>query len=81
MRLVRTRGLFAAALSTLALGGFALLAPATAGAQGSDYSHAQFQVTFSLNCDHASCASMFGLGGEWGWIALTPGGGGQAQVT
>ncbi len=81
MRLRRTRRLLAAGLGTLAVGSFALLAPAVASAQGSDYSHAQFQVTFSLNCDHASCAGDFGLGGEWGWIALTPGGGGQAQVT
>lgn len=81
MRVRPARGLLAASLTTLAVSGFALLAAASAGAQGSDYSHAQFQVTFSLNCDHASCAPDFGLGGEWGWVALTPGGGGQAQVT
>lgn len=49
----------------------------------SDYSHAQFQVTFSLNCNNPSapCQQIFGLGGIWGWIALMPGGGGQAEVT
>jgi hypothetical protein len=49
----------------------------------SDYSHAQFQVTFSLNCNNPSapCKQIFGLGGIWGWIALMHGGGGQAEVT
>jgi hypothetical protein len=56
---------------------FVVAAPAQAS---SDYSHAQYQITFSLNCDHASCQQMFGLGGVWGWIALTPNGG-NAQVT
>ena len=54
-----------------ALFGFA--APAQAG---SDYSHAQFQVTWSLNCTSrsAACASdpNIGLGGFWGWAALIP---------
>ena len=77
MRFRRARWLLTACLSTLAVGGFALLAPAGAMAQSS----AQYRVTFSLNCDHASCAPMFGYGGEWGSVALTPDGGGQAQVT
>jgi len=55
----------------------------TALAGGSDYSHAQYQVTFSLNCNNptAPCQNVFGLGGIWGWIALTPDGGANAQVT
>lgn len=55
----------------------------TAAAGGSDYSHAQYQVTFSLNCNNptAPCQNIFGLGGIWGWIALTPNGGANAQVT
>ena len=55
----------------------------TAAAGGSDYSHAQYQVTFSLNCNNptAPCQNVFGLGGIWGWIALTPDGGANAQVT
>ena len=62
---------------------FAVAAPAQAS---SDYSHAQYQVTFSLNCNGsaaspAACAQIFGLGGFWGWIALAPGGTGNAQVT
>lgn len=59
---------------------FAFAAPAQAG---SDYSHAQYQVTFSLNCNNPSapCQNVFGLGGFWGWIALAPDGTGNAQVT
>ncbi|MBO0692636.1 MAG: hypothetical protein J2P58_07045, partial [Acidimicrobiaceae bacterium] len=47
------------------------------------YSHAQYQVTFSLNCNNptAPCQQIFGLGGIWGWIALNPDGTGNAQVT
>lgn len=59
---------------------FTVAAPAQAS---SDYSHAQYQVTFSLNCNNPSapCQQVFGLGGIWGWIALAPGGTGNAQVT
>jgi hypothetical protein len=59
---------------------FAFAAPARAG---SDYSHAQYQVTFSLNCNNPSapCQNVFGLGGIWGWIALLPDGTANAQVT
>jgi hypothetical protein len=62
---------------------FAVAAPAQAS---SDYSHAQYQVTFSLNCNGSAanppaCAQVFGLGGIWGWIALAPDGTGNAQVT
>jgi len=59
---------------------FAFASPARAG---SDYSHAQFQITFSLNCNNPSapCQQVFGLGGIWGWIALMPNGTGNAQVT
>lgn len=63
--------------------GAALLVPTTAVAS-SDYSHAQYQLTLSLNCnDRAQCGGGFG---EWGWIALVPdgtgtGGTGNAQMT
>ena len=59
------------------------LAFAGSAQAASDYSHAQYQVTFSLNCDKpgAPCEQIFGLGGIWGWIALMPGGTGNAQVT
>jgi len=55
----------------------------TAAAGGSDYSHAQLQITFSLNCDNpkAPCQNVFGLGGAWGWIAILPNGTANAQVT
>jgi len=55
----------------------------TAQAGGSDYSHAQYQITFSLNCNNptAACQNVFGLGGIWGWIALLPNGTANAQVT
>jgi anaerobic selenocysteine-containing dehydrogenase len=61
----------------------ALLAPTTAVAS-SDYSHAQYQLTLSFNCnDRTQCDGGFG---EWGWIALVPdgsgtGGTGNAQMT
>ena len=60
--------------------GFAFAGPARAGG---DYSGAQFQIAFSLNCNNPSapCQQFFGLGGIWGWIALMPGGTGNAQVT
>ena len=59
------------------------LAFAGSAQAASDYSHAQYQVTFSLNCNNPSapCQQVFGLGGIWGWIALMPGGTGNAQVT
>jgi len=62
---------------------FAALGSGTAAAGGSDYSHAQYQVTFSLNCGNptAPCQNVFGLGGAWGWIALLPNGTANAQVT
>jgi hypothetical protein len=49
----------------------------TAAHAGSSYSGAQFQITWSLNCDNrsAACASdpnIGGLGGFWGWAALMP---------
>jgi hypothetical protein len=61
------------------------VAPGAAGAS-SDYSHAVYQFTFSLNCDShtAACVNFVGLGGEWGWMALSgspTGGTGNAQVT
>jgi hypothetical protein len=61
----------------------ALLAAAAPARAGSDYSHAQYQVTFSLNCNNPSapCQNVFGLGGIWGWIALLPGGAANAEVT
>ena len=67
-----------AAAATAAI--FVVAAPAQAS---SDYSHAQYQVTFSLNCNNPSapCQQVFGLGGFWGWIALAPDGTGNAQVT
>lgn len=66
---------------TLAVIVSALAGSASAG--GSDYSHAQYQVTFSLNCNNPSapCQQVFGLGGIWGWIALLPDGTANAQVT
>jgi hypothetical protein len=69
--------LVAAAATTAS---FIAAAPAQAS---SDYSHAQYQLTFSLNCNNPSapCQQVFGLGGIWGWIALASGGTGNAQVT
>jgi len=62
---------------------FTVAAPAQAS---SGYSHAQLQVTFSLNCNGSAanppaCSQIFGLGGLWGWIAVMPDGTTNAQVT
>lgn len=64
----------------------AIFVIATPAQASSDYSHAQYQVTFSLNCNGSAvsppaCAQVFGLGGFWGWIALSGDGTGNAQVT
>jgi hypothetical protein len=59
---------------------FTVAGPAQAG---NNYSHAQYQITFSLNCNNPSapCQNVFPLGGIWGWIALLPDGTSNAQVT
>jgi hypothetical protein len=61
----------------------AIFTVAASAQASSDYSHAQYQVTFSLNCNNPSapCQQVFGLGGIWGWIALAADGTGNAQVT
>ena len=70
-------------LIAIVIATMAALGTGTAAAGGSDYSHAQYQITFSLNCNNptAPCQNIFGLGGIWGWIALTPDGAANAQVT
>jgi len=69
------RSLAATVTGVLAAGSLALVGSSSASAS-SDYSHAQFQVTFSLNCTSrsAACATdpNIGLGGVWGWVALIP---------
>ena len=65
----------------VAIGGLALLAPAGAAASGGNE---QFKVTFSFNCDHASCLNDTfggGLGGSWGSLTLMQGGSGNGQLT
>jgi hypothetical protein len=70
-------------LIVVVVAALAVFGSGTAAAGGSDYSHAQYQITFSLNCDKptAPCQNVFGLGGAWGWIALLPNGTANAQVT
>jgi len=60
-----------------------LLATAGQAQAANDYSHAQYQIELSLNCNNPSapCQHIFGLGGIWGWIALMPDGTGNAQIT
>jgi len=63
-------------------GGSVVLAPAAASAATTSYSHAIYQITFSINCNDPSAAcAAGGLGGEWGWVALLPNGTANAQVT
>lgn len=76
----RPKRLVSILLGLLATGSLALVAPAAAGAQGSSYSGAQYQITISYNCNNHSGCVGFGFG-EWGWIALMPGGTGNAQIT
>jgi hypothetical protein len=71
--------------STLALSGLGLIPMALTGSSAfaaSDYSGAQYQVEFSLNCTDPSalCYTQHGLGGIWGWMALMPDHIGNAQV-
>ncbi len=71
---------------SLALTGVGLIPlPLTGGPvyAASDYSGAQYQVEFSLNCTNPSalCYTQHGLGGIWGWMALMPDHTGNAQVT
>ena len=68
----------ALAISMVAVG----MSPPIAGAS-SNYSHAVYQITFSLNCNNPSapCQNIFGLGGLWGWAALSSSGGANVQVT
>ena len=77
-----TRFKLQASVAVAAAAVAALLAVAPAQA-GSGYSHAQYQITFSLNCDNPSapCQNVFPLGGAWGWIALLPDHTSNAQVT
>jgi hypothetical protein len=78
MRRVMARSLAATVMGVLAAGGVALLGSSAASASASDYSGAQFQITWSLNCTNraAACATDPNLGGGpggfWGWVALIP---------
>lgn len=74
MRPILARGLAALTLSTSGFGAM-MIAPGVAHASGGYGGGATTQVTFALNCNHpgAPCSQIFGYGGIWGWIALTPG--------
>jgi len=82
MKHIKVRALVAVVAVAAVASVLAFAGSAQAGG-GSDYSHAQYQVTFSLNCDKPSapCQNVFGLGGAWGWIALLPDNTANAQVT
>jgi hypothetical protein len=76
---VRSRRLLATVSAVLAVSVFAALAPAAAQASGSSYSHAQYQVTLSLNCNDptAACQNVMASAGR-AWSAsadrvITPG--------
>lgn len=72
-----------AMLATAALAVAMMLFTPAAAHAASDYNGAVYQVEISLNCTNptAPCKDVFGLGGVWGWIALMPGGTGNAQIT
>lgn len=77
MKRSRVKRMVSLVVGFAAAGGSMLLAPAAAGAAGSSYSGAQYQITWSLNCTNrsAACATdpnIGGLGGFWGWVALMP---------
>jgi hypothetical protein len=54
-----------------------------AGPASAAGAHAQYQVSFALNCNNPSapCQQIFGLGGIWGSIALSSNRTATAQVT
>lgn len=83
MKIFRWVRLFCLAGSAIVALTAAGLVPAASAQAQSNYSGALYQVTFSLNCNNPSapCQHIFGLGGEWGWVALMPGGTGNAEVT
>jgi hypothetical protein len=58
---------------------------AFAGRANADYGKAQYQITFSSNCNNpAYCRDENGnpqLGGDWGWAALNADGTGDLVVT
>jgi hypothetical protein len=80
MRVHLRKRLLSAGIGTLVVVGATLLTPAAAGAQGSSYSGAAYQITISINCNNHTGCSGFGFG-EWGWIALMPDLTGNAQMT
>ncbi len=57
----------------------------TAGTAAADYGKAQYQITFSSNCNNlAYCVDSNGnpqLGGDWGWAALNADGTGELITT
>jgi len=71
-------------LSRIAITSMLALTFANAGATpAAGYGNtAIYQIEFSLNCvdKDAVCASIFGLGGLWGWIELDQGGTGDAAI-
>jgi hypothetical protein len=81
-RLGRFRRLLAMLATAVLAVAMVSFTPAAAHA-ASDYNGAVYQVEISLNCTNptAPCRNVFGLGGVWGWIALMPGGTGNAQIT
>jgi hypothetical protein len=57
-----------------------MAAAAAVGSAKADYGKAQYQITFSSNCNNATfCGN--GLGGDWGWAALNADGTGDLVTT
>ncbi len=54
---------------------------AFAGSAKADYGKAQYQITFSSNCNNVAFCGADGLGGDWGWAALNADGTGDLIVT
>jgi hypothetical protein len=80
---MRNLRMLGASLAVVAVAFLPSLALAGSAQAQSNYNGAQYQVELSLNCNNPSapCQQIFGLGGIWGWIALMPGGVGNAQIT
>lgn len=71
---------------TLAVGVLAAAIPFLVGAprvSAAYNNHAEFQITFSQNCDNAALClgGAGGLGGDWGWAVLNSDGSGDLQIT
>lgn len=73
----------AAFIAGSALAAFVALGVAAPGASANYGAGAEYQITFSQNCNNPSfcLGGQGGLGGAWGWAVLNKDGTGDLQIT